>query len=81
MGSSSRWVAEWEPSDRLRGSPLLSRSGARVLSNGTAARADDGLPALPAPRPVPRGPRGEREDLPLSVAQERLWFLDQYDPG
>ena len=43
-----------------------------------AARATGGMASLPAPRPVARTERG---DLPLSFAQERLWFLDQYDPG
>jgi amino acid adenylation domain-containing protein len=42
----------------------------------TAQRSGLALETPPL-RPVPR--RGE--DLPLSFAQQRLWFLDQLDPG
>ena len=42
-------------------------------------RAADGA-EVPALRPVPR-PEGELFEAPLSFAQERLWFLDQLDPG
>ncbi|HYO15771.1 MAG TPA: amino acid adenylation domain-containing protein [Thermoanaerobaculia bacterium] len=45
---------------------------------GLARRLDElrGGPALPPLRPVPRD-----RDLPLSPAQQRLWFLDQLEPA
>jgi amino acid adenylation domain-containing protein len=53
----------------------------RFFENPTVAELAQVLPALggteaPAIRPVPR-----REDLPLSFAQERLWFIDRFEPG
>jgi amino acid adenylation domain-containing protein len=50
---------------------------------GLAARAEEELArglGLAAPPLVPL-PLESRRDLPLSFAQERLWFLDQLEPG
>ena len=41
-----------------------------------AARREGGRPAAPPIRPVPRS-----RHLPLSFSQERLWFLEQLEPG
>ncbi len=52
--------------------PVLGRLAARV----EAARREDGALRLP-----PITPAARDGELPLSFAQERLWFLDQLDPG
>ncbi|WP_169534008.1 non-ribosomal peptide synthetase, partial [Actinoalloteichus spitiensis] len=69
-------------------SRVRSRLGAdlspRVLFDGPTvaelARAVDGhLPQLPVADAI--APADRSEPLPLSFAQERLWFLDQLSPG
>ena len=47
---------------------------ARIIEGAKGAAYSDS--ATPAVRPTARG-----ADLPLSFAQERLWFLDQFEPG
>jgi amino acid adenylation domain-containing protein len=52
-------------------SPTIAELALRVE---TALQADKGIEALPLKAVERRG------DLPLSFAQERLWFLDQLEP-
>ena len=57
---------------------LFERPKLADLAAVVVASRAEGEMAQPALRPVPRA---AGEELPLSFAQERLWFLDQLDPG
>ncbi len=59
--------------------PVISLFEAPTLA-GLAARIEESLrsPGSSAPRIVPVPREGE---LPLSFAQQRLWFIDQLEPG
>ncbi|MCB1054464.1 MAG: AMP-binding protein, partial [Acidobacteria bacterium] len=61
------------PVRRLFEAPTVAQL-ARVVGDLLA----DGGPA-PVPPPVPRPPG--MEEVPLSFAQQRLWFLDRLEPG
>ena len=60
------------PLRNLFEAPTVAALAARI---DAARREGEGL-RLPPVEPVPRGAA-----LPLSFAQQRLWFLDQLDPG
>ncbi|MEM7356502.1 MAG: amino acid adenylation domain-containing protein, partial [Acidobacteriota bacterium] len=63
------------PLKRLFEAPTVEAVAAQV----TAARSTDLALAAPPLEPVARD--GEQAAWPLSFAQERLWFLDQLEPG
>ncbi|HEV7517096.1 MAG TPA: amino acid adenylation domain-containing protein, partial [Thermoanaerobaculia bacterium] len=62
---------------------LFERPTVRALSDQVeiALRAAGGLQVPPLERAAAGGDRGDRGDLPLSFAQQRLWFAEQLQPG
>jgi amino acid adenylation domain-containing protein len=63
------------PLRRLFEAPTLAGMAAAAL-----AAVEEGREESPAPPPISRA-SGDDADLPLSFAQERLWFLDRLQPG
>ncbi len=60
----------------------IPESALGELTRRMAARLGyEMAPVETAWQPIERGDWTEGEALPLSFAQERLWFLDQLDPG
>ncbi len=53
---------------------------ADIMANPTIVRISQFLEDHTAPHAMPIGPAEARESYPLSVSQERMWFLDQVDP-
>jgi amino acid adenylation domain-containing protein len=62
--------------------PLRLMFEARSLA-ALAREIEAAVPAgaMALPPLLPRGPDHHGQDLPLSFAQQRLWFLDQLEPG
>jgi amino acid adenylation domain-containing protein/FkbM family methyltransferase len=68
------------PLRRLFEAPTVAAFASVVAEILAAERPDGALPVAPPLLPAP--PRALAEpDLPLSFAQERLWFLDRLEPG
>ncbi|MEA5363472.1 non-ribosomal peptide synthase/polyketide synthase [Amycolatopsis sp., V23-08] len=69
----SRLLAEFAVSMSPRAvfaHPTVARLAAAIDTVGAARTAADPIPAVPRDRP-----------LPQSFAQQRLWFLDEFEPG
>jgi len=73
ISSINRAFQIWLPVATLFQEPTIA--GLAPIVDGLVTKRR----SVPAAPEIPRAPRTDR--LPLSFAQERLWFLDQLDPG
>ncbi len=67
------------PVSALFQAPTVAALAGKLVAASFADTAA-GIAGVPPIRPVLR-PHEQCEDLPLSFAQQRLWFLDQLQPG
>ncbi|MCP4654965.1 MAG: AMP-binding protein, partial [bacterium] len=65
------------PVQKLFEAPTVARLAAVVEATGD----EDRKRTVPPIRPLPRQDGIPRETVPLSFAQQRLWFIDQFHPG
>ncbi|HEX8145224.1 MAG TPA: condensation domain-containing protein [Pyrinomonadaceae bacterium] len=61
------------PLRRLFEAPTLAGMAEIIETTSITGQGLDAPPIVPIPRDAP--------ELPLSFAEQRLWFLDQYEPG